>query len=96
VIRVLVADGQTLLRGSLRVLLDAEPDMTAVGEAGDGREAFEIAAREHPDVVLMDIRMPELDDLEATRRIVASCPTTRSPNTCPSARRRPKPTSAAC
>ncbi|MFB7667396.1 response regulator [Kitasatospora sp. NPDC056138] len=71
-IRVLIADDQTLLRGSLRLLLDSQPDLTAVGEAADGRQAVEFTAREQPDVVLMDIRMPELNGLEATRRIVAA------------------------
>ncbi|MFF3115222.1 response regulator [Kitasatospora sp. NPDC057904] len=76
-IRVLIADDQTLLRGSLSLLLDSQPDMTAVGEAADGHEAVELAARERPDVVLMDIRMPGLDGLGATRRIVPAHPETK-------------------
>jgi DNA-binding NarL/FixJ family response regulator len=70
-IRVLVADDQTLVRAGFRVLVDSAPDQEVVGEAGNGREAVELARSARPDVVLMDIRMPVLDGLEATRRIVA-------------------------
>jgi DNA-binding NarL/FixJ family response regulator len=69
-ISVLVADDQELVRTGFRVILDSEPDIEVVGEAGDGREAVEAAKQLEPDVVLMDIRMPILDGLAATRRIV--------------------------
>jgi DNA-binding NarL/FixJ family response regulator len=68
-IRVLVADDQALLRGSFRVLVDAEPGLTVVGEADDGATAVDLTLAEHPDVVLMDVRMPRMDGIEATRII---------------------------
>jgi DNA-binding NarL/FixJ family response regulator len=70
-VRVLIADDQALVRAGFRRLLESEPDIEVVGEAGDGLEAIEIARRRTTDVVLMDIRMPRLDGLEATRRLLA-------------------------
>ncbi|UYM06182.1 response regulator [Solicola gregarius] len=70
-IRVALADDQLLVRAGLRALLDAEPDIEVVGEASDGDEAVTLVRREHPDVVLMDIRMPGTDGLQATGTITA-------------------------
>jgi DNA-binding NarL/FixJ family response regulator len=67
---VLIADDQALVRAGFRMILEAEEDMEVVGEAADGREAVEEARRLRPDVVLMDVRMPDVDGIEATRRLV--------------------------
>ncbi|MGI5282921.1 response regulator [Nonomuraea polychroma] len=68
-IRVVIADDQALLRGSFRVLVDSEPGLAVVGEAATGVEAVSVAMEQRPDVVLMDVRMPEMDGIEATRQI---------------------------
>jgi DNA-binding NarL/FixJ family response regulator len=77
VISVLLADDQPLLRRGFRMILEAEQGLTVAGEAGDGAEAVELARRVRPDVVLMDIRMPGTDGIEATRRITAAEPGVR-------------------
>jgi DNA-binding NarL/FixJ family response regulator len=71
-ISILIADDQRLVRAGFRVILGSEPDMTVVGEAGDGNEAIELAKHLAPTVVLMDIRMPNLDGLAAAREVLAT------------------------
>jgi DNA-binding NarL/FixJ family response regulator len=76
-IRVLLADDQRLMRDGLRTLLELEDDLEVVGEAENGRAALELAAGLRPDVVLMDVRMPEMDGVEATRQLAARQPESR-------------------
>ncbi|MFE5596830.1 response regulator [Streptomyces sp. NPDC056549] len=74
---VLIADDQPMQRFGFRMLLESQDDMTVVGEASNGTEAIRLVDRHHPDVVLMDVRMPGLDGIEATRRVIATGARTR-------------------
>lgn len=76
-IRVLLVDDQPLIRAGLRMLCEAEPDLSVVGEADNGRDAVSLAARVSPDVTVMDLRMPGVDGITATRRILAERPAAR-------------------
>jgi DNA-binding NarL/FixJ family response regulator len=69
-IRVLLADDEAMIREGLRLILDAQPDITVIGEAGTGAQALAAASRLHPDVVVMDVRMPDTDGVTATRRLL--------------------------
>ncbi len=73
-LRLVLVDDDVLVRSGLRVLLESEPDMTVVGDAGTGREALDVAARTDPDVVVMDVRMPDMDGIAATASLVARDP----------------------
>lgn len=73
--RLIIADDHALLRSGIRSMLAGEPDLEVVGEAADGQEALELCRRLKPDLVLMDVRMPKMDGLAATRAIKRSCPT---------------------
>jgi two-component system, NarL family, response regulator NreC len=77
VIRILLADDHALVRQGFSMILDAQPDMQIVGQAGNGREAVELAGKLQPDVVVMDVAMPDLNGIEATRRLASSAPRTR-------------------
>lgn len=76
-VRVVLADDHAILRQSLRMLLGARPEIDIVGEANDGREAIALCERLKPDIVLMDVSMPEMNGIEATRQLKRSCPATR-------------------
>ncbi len=75
--RVAIADDEAMVRAGLRMILESQPDIEVVGEAGDGQQALSIARREKPEVLLMDVRMPRMNGIEATRALVVEAPATR-------------------
>jgi len=77
VIKILLADDHALVRQGFKMILGAQPDMQIVGEAGNGREAVELAEKLQPDLIVMDVTMPELNGIEATRRLAQNAPRTR-------------------
>ena len=76
-IRILLADDHALVRQGFRMILAAQPDMQIIGEASNGRECVDLAVKQQPDVVIMDVAMPELNGIEATRRLIEASPRTR-------------------
>jgi DNA-binding NarL/FixJ family response regulator len=76
-IRILLADDHTIIRSGLRLLLEQQPDFKVVAEAGDGREAVELVSKQHPDVAVLDIGMPQLNRIEATQQIAEKTPQTQ-------------------
>ena len=76
-IRVALVDDEAMVRVGLRMVLSAEPDIEVVGEAADGAAAVDVVAQTSPDVVLMDVRMPHVDGIEGSRRVLAASPQTR-------------------
>jgi DNA-binding NarL/FixJ family response regulator len=75
-IRILLADDHTIVRDGLRAMLERQPDMLVIAEAGDGRECIQLAAAHAPDVIMMDVAMPEMNGIEAARRVLADRPKT--------------------